>query len=43
MANLNLQIEQALIEDSIIVPLYYAKRQIPFSADLTKINTFRVC
>ena len=36
--NLNLQVEQALIEDSIIIPLYYAKRQIPFSADLMNIK-----
>ncbi|WP_342598271.1 ABC transporter substrate-binding protein [Psychrobacillus sp. FSL H8-0483] len=36
--SLNVRVEQALIEDSIIIPLYYAKRHIPFSADLMNIN-----
>ncbi|GGA30293.1 ABC transporter substrate-binding protein [Psychrobacillus lasiicapitis] len=36
--NLNLKVEKELIDQSIIVPLYYAKRQIPFSADLMNIN-----
>ena len=36
--SLNLKVEKALIDESIFVPLYYAKRQIPFSADLMNIN-----
>ena len=35
---LNLKVERALLDDSIMIPLYYAKRQIPFSADLMSIN-----
>lgn len=35
---LNLKVERALLDDSIMMPLYYAKRQIPFSADLMNIN-----
>lgn len=35
---LNLSIEKTLIENSILVPLYYSKRQIPFSADLMNIS-----
>ncbi|WP_277586633.1 ABC transporter substrate-binding protein [Psychrobacillus antarcticus] len=36
--DLNLTIEKTLIENSILIPLYYSKRQIPFSADLMNIN-----
>ncbi|WP_419958860.1 ABC transporter substrate-binding protein [Psychrobacillus sp. BM2] len=36
--SLNLTIEKTLIEDSILVPLFYSKRQIPFSADLMNVN-----
>lgn len=35
---LNLQIEKMLLESSIMIPLYYEKRQIPFSADLMNIK-----
>jgi SgrR family transcriptional regulator len=35
---LNLKVERALMEASIMIPLYYEKRQIPFSADLMNIN-----
>ncbi len=35
---LNLQVEKALIESSIMIPLYYEKRQVPFSADLMNIT-----
>ncbi|MEK5037109.1 ABC transporter substrate-binding protein [Sporosarcina sp. FSL K6-3457] len=35
---LNLKVERALLDASIMIPLYYAKRQIPFSADLMNIN-----
>lgn len=35
---LNLEIEQNLLESSIMVPLYYEKRQIPFSVDLMNIS-----
>lgn len=35
---LNLKVEKKLIEDSVMIPLYYAKRQIPFSADLMNIT-----
>lgn len=35
---LNLKVEKALIEDSIMIPLYYEKRQIPFAADLMNIQ-----
>lgn len=35
---LNLKVEKALLESSIMIPLYYEKRQIPFSADLMNIN-----
>ncbi|KAA0942100.1 ABC transporter substrate-binding protein [Sporosarcina sp. ANT_H38] len=37
-SSLNLKVEKALLENSIMIPLYYAKRQIPFSADLMNIN-----
>lgn len=37
-SRLNLEAEKHLIASSIMVPLYYAKRQIPFSADLKNIN-----
>ncbi len=37
-ARLHKVIDRMLIEDSIICPLYYSKRQIPFSADLMNIN-----
>ena len=36
--SLNLRVEEALISESIMIPLYYAKRQIPFSTDLMNIN-----
>jgi MarR-like DNA-binding transcriptional regulator SgrR of sgrS sRNA len=35
---LNLKVERALLESSTMIPLYYEKRQIPFSADLMNIN-----
>ncbi|MBT2570837.1 ABC transporter substrate-binding protein [Planococcus sp. ISL-110] len=35
---LNLKIEQELIRSSIMLPLYYEKRQIPFSVDLMNIS-----
>lgn len=35
---LNAEFERTLVEQSIMVPLYYAKRQIPFSAELTNVN-----
>ncbi|ANU10961.1 ABC transporter substrate-binding protein [Planococcus antarcticus DSM 14505] len=35
---LNLKIERELIESSIMLPLYYEKRQIPFSVDLMNIS-----
>lgn len=35
---LNLKVEKTLIENSIMIPLYYSKRQIPFSADLMNIK-----
>lgn len=35
---LNLTIEKTLIENSILIPLYYSKRQIPFSANLMNIK-----
>src|SRR5690606_11163528 len=34
----NLEVERTLLEDSIMVPLYYEKRQIPFSVDLMNIS-----
>ncbi len=36
--SLNLKIEKMLLESSIMIPLYYEKRQIPFSADLMNIK-----
>ncbi|WKA59868.1 ABC transporter substrate-binding protein [Planococcus shenhongbingii] len=36
--SLNLKVEKALMDSSILIPLYYEKRQIPFSADLMNIN-----
>ncbi|MFF2754393.1 ABC transporter substrate-binding protein [Psychrobacillus sp. NPDC058041] len=36
--SLNLTVEEALIKESIMIPLYYSKRHIPFSADLMNIN-----
>jgi len=35
---LNLKVEIALLESSIMIPLYYEKRQIPFSVDLMNIS-----
>jgi len=35
---LNLKVEKALFEKSIMIPLYYEKRQIPFAADLMNIQ-----
>ena len=36
--SLNLKVERTLLESSIMIPLYYEKRQIPFSADLMNIR-----
>lgn len=36
---LNLEVEKRLIEASAMIPLYYAKRQIPFSKDLKNIKS----
>lgn len=38
LTSLNLKVERALMEASIMIPLYYEKRQIPFSTDLMNIN-----
>ncbi|EEL44902.1 ABC transporter, substrate-binding protein [Bacillus cereus Rock3-42] len=35
---LNKNLEKELIESSIMIPLYYDTRQIPFSSDLTNIK-----
>jgi MarR-like DNA-binding transcriptional regulator SgrR of sgrS sRNA len=35
---LNLKIEKMLIEESIMIPLYYEKRYIPFSTDIMNIK-----
>ncbi|OHX51904.1 hypothetical protein BB777_14525 [Planococcus faecalis] len=35
---LNLKIEQQLMASSIMIPLYYEKRQIPFAMDLMNIT-----
>lgn len=35
---LNLELEKYLVESSLLIPLYYEKRQIPFSADLMNIS-----
>ncbi|WP_144513922.1 ABC transporter substrate-binding protein [Bacillus sp. FJAT-22090] len=35
---LNVTIEKTLIENSILIPLYFSKRQIPFSTDLMNIK-----
>jgi len=37
-ASLNKNLEKELIESSIMIPLYYDTRQIPFSSDLTNIK-----
>lgn len=37
-AQLNLELEKYLVESSLMVPLYYERRQIPFSADLMNIS-----
>ncbi|MDE0581664.1 ABC transporter substrate-binding protein [Planococcus sp. A6] len=36
--SLNLQVEKLLLESSIMIPLYYEKRHVPFSADLMNIK-----
>ncbi len=36
--SLHQKIDRMLIEDSLACPLYYSKRQIPFSSDLMNIN-----
>lgn len=36
--SLNLRMERALLEASLMIPLYYEKRQIPFSTDLMNVN-----
>ncbi|QFF99349.1 ABC transporter substrate-binding protein [Psychrobacillus glaciei] len=35
---LNLKVEKELVENSIIIPIYYCKRQIPFTKDLMNIQ-----
>lgn len=35
---LNKEMDRMLIEDSLVCPLYYSKRQIPFSSDLMNIK-----
>lgn len=35
---LNLEIEKELINQSIMIPLYYQKRYIPFSTDISNIK-----
>lgn len=35
---LNLKVERALMETSVMIPLYYEKKQIPFSVDLMNIT-----
>lgn len=35
---LNLKVEKELMENSIMIPLYYSKRQIPFTEDLMNIQ-----
>ncbi|EDL66603.1 ABC transporter substrate-binding protein [Bacillus sp. SG-1] len=37
-SDLNLKVEKKLIEDSIMIPLYYEKRFIPFSSDIMNIK-----
>ncbi|KFN04015.1 ABC transporter substrate-binding protein [Bacillus clarus] len=37
-ALLNKNLEKELIDSSIMIPIYYDKRQIPFSSDLTNIK-----
>jgi MarR-like DNA-binding transcriptional regulator SgrR of sgrS sRNA len=37
-AALNSKVEKRLIEDSIMIPLYYEKRYIPFSTDIMNIK-----
>ncbi|WP_353733613.1 hypothetical protein [Rossellomorea vietnamensis] len=36
--SLNMQLERKLIEQSIMIPLYYEKRFIPFSSDIMNIK-----
>ncbi|MEK5482394.1 MULTISPECIES: ABC transporter substrate-binding protein [unclassified Viridibacillus] len=36
--NLNLQIERKCIDESILIPLYYEKRIIPFSTDIQNVT-----
>ncbi len=36
--DLHLEMELALLEASLVIPLYYAKRKIPFSVDLMNIS-----
>ncbi|MEZ0480393.1 ABC transporter substrate-binding protein [Planococcus sp. SSTMD024] len=36
--SLNLQVEKLLLDSSIMIPLYYEKRHVPFSADLMNIK-----
>ncbi|MCA1055815.1 ABC transporter substrate-binding protein [Rossellomorea aquimaris] len=36
--SLNLKIERMLIEESIMIPLYYEKRKIPFASDIMNIK-----
>ena len=36
--NLNVAFEKELIESSVLIPLYYDKRRIPFSSDLMNVE-----
>lgn len=36
--SLNREFERTLVENSLMVPLYYGKRQIPFAAELTNVK-----
>jgi len=36
--NLHMKIEKILLEESIVIPLYYQKRYIPFSSDIQNIE-----
>ncbi|MGH1326495.1 ABC transporter substrate-binding protein [Bacillus pretiosus] len=36
--NLNIAFEKELIESSVLIPLYYDKRRIPFSSDLMNVE-----
>ncbi len=36
--NLNVEVEKELIDEAIMIPLYYQKRYIPFSTELMNVN-----